>query len=102
MVFCLLLLQFVLTVQAIKHNFEHRTEIENKVGISFALEQTEVVIISLLMTMLMSIMTIMMTQAKLTMHNELAARFQDSSLETLSQVMIGMMEIIDTLKLYIL
>ena len=90
MVFCLLLLQFVLTVQAIKHNFEHRTEIENKVGISFALEQTEVVIISLLM----SIMTIMMTQAKLTMHNELAARFQDSSLETLSQVMIGMMEII--------
>ena len=42
MVFCLLLLQFVLTVQAIKHNFEHRTEIENKVGISFALEQTEV------------------------------------------------------------
>ena len=91
MVFCLLLLQFVLTVQAIKHNFEHRTEIENKVGISFALEQTEVVIISLLMTMLM---TIMMTQAKLTMHNELAARFQDSSLETLSQVMIGMMEII--------
>ena len=95
MVFCLLLLQFVLTVQAIKHNFEHRTEIENKVGISFALEQTEVVIISLLMTMLM---TIMMTQAKLTMHNELAARFQDSSLETLSQVVIGMMEIIDTLK----
>ena len=94
MVFCLLLLQFVLTVQAIKHNFEHRTEIENKVGISFALEQTEVVIISLLMT----IMTIMMTQAKLTMHNELAARFQDSSLETLSQVVIGMMEIIDTLK----
>merc|ERR1719500_1158257 len=50
--------------EAIKHNFEHRTEIENKVGISFALEQTE---------------------AKLTMHNELAARFQDSSLETLSQ-----------------
>ena len=95
MVFCLLLLQFVLTVQAIKHNFEHRTEIENKVGISFALEQTEVVIISLLMTMLM---TIMMTQAKLTMHNELAARFQDTSLETLSQVVIGMMEIIDTLK----
>ena len=94
MVFCLLLLQFVLTVQAIKHNFEHRTEIENKVGISFALEQTEVVIISLLM----SIMTIMMTQAKLTMHNELAARFQDSSLETLSQVVIGMMEIINTMK----
>ena len=101
MVFCLLLLQFVFTVQAIKHNFEHRTEIENKVGISFALEQTEVAIISLLMTMLMTIMTIMtimMTQAKLTMHNELAARFQDSSLETLSQVVIGMMEIINTLK----